>query len=74
MYTDKRRAIKRKYRISEVTLWFIAFIGGAAGMTLGMMMFRHKTKRAMFKLGLPLFMIVQLIIVLYVWDTIVTKM
>ncbi|WP_053364299.1 DUF1294 domain-containing protein [Bacillus sp. FJAT-27251] len=53
MASDKQRARKGKYRISERQLWTVALLGGAAGMTAGMQMFRHKTKHAQFKWGLP---------------------
>ncbi|MDF1506984.1 DUF1294 domain-containing protein [Robertmurraya sp. DFI.2.37] len=35
MYSDKQRAKKNEYRISEKTLWTVALIGGALGMTAG---------------------------------------
>lgn len=41
---DKKKAIKHKFRISENTLIFSAFIGGSLGALLGMQFFRHKTK------------------------------
>lgn len=36
MYIDKRKAIKKKWRISENTLIFISIIGGSIGMLIGM--------------------------------------
>ena len=39
---DKKKAIKHKFRISENTLIFSAFIGGSLGALLGMQFFRHK--------------------------------
>lgn len=33
-YTDKRRAIKRKFRIEESTLLFISLLGGCFGFLL----------------------------------------
>jgi len=61
MKIDKRRARKRKWRISEVQIWLISLIGGALGSTLGMFAFRHKTKHLKFRLGLPFLSFVQLI-------------
>ncbi len=49
-YIDKIRSIKNYYRISEGTLLFISFIGGAFGMAISMNMFHHKTKKFKFKL------------------------
>jgi uncharacterized membrane protein YsdA (DUF1294 family) len=60
MGVDKRRAQNREYRISENTLWFWAIIGGGTGAFLGMRHFRHKTKHASFKWGLPFLMVVQI--------------
>ena len=64
---DKKRAIKRKWRISEKTLILIAVIGGSVGAICGMQVFRHKTKHIKFKLGLPAILIVQLGIVYMVF-------
>ncbi|WP_080844479.1 DUF1294 domain-containing protein [Cytobacillus gottheilii] len=65
MMIDKRRAVNQQYRISEKTLWTVAILFGAAGMTVGMNMFRHKTKHTQFKIGLPLLTIVQLVILYF---------
>ncbi len=67
MKLDKNRAMKHQYRISESTLWLIAFLFGAVGMTLGMKVFRHKTKHLQFKIGLPTLSLLQIIICLYVF-------
>ncbi|WP_282155165.1 DUF1294 domain-containing protein [Cytobacillus gottheilii] len=65
MMIDKRRAVKQEYRISEKTLWTVAIFFGAAGMTVGMNMFRHKTKHTQFKIGLPSLTIIQLVILYF---------
>ncbi|MBX9973286.1 DUF1294 domain-containing protein [Cytobacillus firmus] len=54
MKLDKEKAKRNQYRISEKKLWITAFLSGAAGMTLGMKTFRHKTKHVQFKWGLPI--------------------
>lgn len=59
MWSDKRRAIKKQYRISEKTLFTIALLGGSLGSILGMNQFRHKTKHWYFKYGMPLILIMQ---------------
>lgn len=60
MWSDKRRAIKKQYRISEKTLFTIALLGGSLGSILGMNQFRHKTKHWYFKYGMPLILIMQI--------------
>lgn len=62
MWSDKRRAIKGKYRISEKTLFTIAILGGSLGSILGMNQFRHKTKHWYFKYGMPLIFVIQIVI------------
>lgn len=62
MFIDKKRAIKKKYRIPEKNLFLVALIGGCLGTTLGMEMFRHKTRHWYFKWGMPLLLIIQLIL------------
>ena len=54
MGIDKRRAIKKGWRISERTLLLIALLGGGIGSFLGMRVFRHKTKHLKFTIILPL--------------------
>ena len=67
MYTDKQKAIKQQWRISEKTLFILAIFGGAIGGVLGMYLFRHKTKHNSFAFGFPLlaaihvFILVQLL-------------
>ncbi|KAB2334179.1 DUF1294 domain-containing protein [Bacillus mesophilum] len=65
MMIDKRKAVNQEYRISEKNLWTVAIFFGAAGMTVGMNMFRHKTKHTQFKIGLPLLTIIQLVILYF---------
>lgn len=62
MYVDKRRSIKKQWRISEKALILLASIGGSLGIYLGMYSFRHKTKHKKFTLGVPIIIIIQLVI------------
>ncbi|SHK27933.1 Uncharacterized membrane protein YsdA, DUF1294 family [Anaerobranca californiensis DSM 14826] len=62
MYSDKRRAIKGKWRIKENKLFLIAIIGGSLGIYIGMKVWRHKTRDVLFKHGIPLLIVVQLIL------------
>ena len=54
MYIDKQRAIKHEWRVSENTLFSLAFFGGAIGGVVGMYLFRHKTKHNSFAFGFPI--------------------
>ena len=60
---DKSRAKRGKWRISEKALFLIAVIGGSLGAILGMHLFRHKTRHWSFRIGLPVILAVQLILV-----------
>ena len=53
-HSDKKRAVKHRFRIPEARLFLIAILGGAAGCLLGMYLLRHKTKHARFVIGMPL--------------------
>ena len=60
MGLDKYFAIKGHYRISENTLLSIVLIGGSLGSLLGMLLFRHKTKKKRFFLGIPLCILIHI--------------
>ena len=68
MLADKRKAVKKAWRVPEATLLGIAAIGGSLGAILGMRLFRHKTLHLKFSVGLPLMLAVHilLLILLYV--------
>ncbi|WP_368072633.1 DUF1294 domain-containing protein [uncultured Clostridium sp.] len=65
MYVDKKRAIQRKWRISENTLILISILGGSIGALIGMYTFRHKTKHLKFKLGIPLILLLQFLLIFF---------
>ena len=64
MGADKRKAQKGAWRVPEATLFLFALLGGALGATLGMHVFRHKTKHWYFRWGFPLILLVQLALVI----------
>ncbi|MBS5948763.1 MAG: DUF1294 domain-containing protein [Clostridium sp.] len=66
MFVDKKKAIKRKWRIKENTLFLLSFIGGSIGVLLGIYSFRHKTKHIKFTLGIPLILLVQVLLFLFI--------
>ncbi len=61
---DKRRAIRRAWRIPEATLFGLSILGGTVGGMLAMRLCRHKTRHWSFKLGLPLIFILQTVLFL----------
>ena len=65
MFLDKQKAKRGKWRIPEKTLFLLAIIGGSLGTTLGMHVFRHKTKHWYFKFGMPMILIVQIVLIIY---------
>ncbi|MDK2919135.1 MAG: hypothetical protein PWQ37_1868 [Candidatus Petromonas sp.] len=50
---DKYKAVKNKWRIRENNFFIVALAGGAAGVLLGMTIFRHKTQHKKFYIGIP---------------------
>ena len=62
---DKYKAKKGKWRISEATLLMIAVIGGSIGAWVGMRLWHHKTMHKKFKYGIPIIIIMQVSLVVY---------
>ena len=62
MWWDKRRARNDGWRVSEVTLLIIGFIGGAIGLIIGMFGFRHKTRKRLFQVITIVGLIVSIIL------------
>ena len=65
MGIDKMKAKRGSWRIPEKTLFLVTALFGGLGGTLGMRVFRHKTKHWYFKFGFPALLVVQ--IVLLAW-------
>ncbi|MFC5558340.1 DUF1294 domain-containing protein [Ureibacillus thermophilus] len=65
MGIDKSRAKKKKWRISEKTLFTFAIIGGACGGVVAMILFRHKTRHAPFIFGFPMLAMIQIFFLIY---------
>lgn len=57
---DKRQARMGGRRVPEFRLLLLAALGGAAGAWLGMRRFRHKTQKPMFRILVPLLLLLQL--------------
>ena len=65
MLVDKQKARKNRWRIPEATLLTIALLGGSIGSLVGMYLVRHKTKHFKFTLGIPLILIGQILLALW---------
>jgi len=68
MGIDKRKAIKRAFRIPEATLFLIAILGGSIGSILGMYTFRHKTRHWYFVYGMPFILILQIALIIFIYN------
>ena len=66
MLVDKWKAKKNRWRIRESTLLIVAALGGSIGSLAGMYLFRHKTQRLKFTLGIPLILAAQCFVVVLV--------
>lgn len=64
--TDKYKAKKGAFRVSEATLFILAAMGGALAEYAVMRLIRHKTLHKRFMIGLPLIIILQLVIIIAV--------
>lgn len=62
--TDKYKAKHHYWRISEKTLFALTIAGGGVGALIAMYVFRHKTKTPLFKWGVPIVLLIQILIYL----------
>lgn len=53
-------------RVPESTLLLYAAFGGSAAMLITMLLIRHKTKHVKFMLGIPLILLFQAVVVLWI--------
>ena len=63
---DKFKAKHEMWRTKEQTLFIIAIIGGSIGSIAGMYVFRHKTKHTNFMVGMPVILVTQIVLAIYV--------
>ena len=68
MLIDKGKAKHNRWRIKEATLMTVAALGGSVGSLLGMYTVRHKTKHIKFTVGIPLILVAQIALAIYlIW-------
>ena len=65
MGIDKWKAKRHARRIPENTLFMFTVLGGGVGTIAGMYLFRHKTKKKYFTIGMPLILILEVILIIY---------
>ena len=65
---DKLKAKRNAPRVSELALLLLALAGGSVGAWIGMQVWRHKTKHAKFRFGVPILLLLQ--VALYWWITV----
>ena len=63
---DKRKAKSGRWRIPEVVLLVLSAVGGSIGALMAMTLFRHKTQKKAFRIGIPVMLILQLVLLCYI--------
>lgn len=66
---DKLKAKTGGWRISEKTLFVASLIGGGVGMYATMKLIRHKTQHKRFMIGLPIIILIQCALLLWILHT-----
>ncbi len=64
---DKAKARRGAWRVPEKTLFLLPLLGGSVGALLGMLIFRHKTKHWYFVWGIPLILLAQIALAVWVY-------
>ena len=65
MLIDKQKAKRGSWRIKEGTLMLLTLLGGGFGTIAGMYTFRHKTKKLTFTVGMPVILVCELALIIY---------
>lgn len=66
--SDKKKSLKPgAERLPEVSFFFVSVFFAALGVLLGMLVFRHKTRKIYFPLGISLLLIQQIFLLALVW-------
>ena len=63
---DKLCAIQHRWRVPEKTLLAIAIIGGSLGALFAMSLFHHKTLHLKFKYCVPVILLLQIALAVYI--------
>lgn len=66
MYSfDKATARRGLWRLSETVLLVVAIAGGAIGALMAMSLFRHKTRKTVFRFAVPVVAILHVLLAAY---------
>lgn len=66
MHYDKKSAKANRQRVAETDLIGIALLFGSLGILMGMIMFRHKTKKTLFSFLMPVLPVLQTLFLVFV--------
>lgn len=69
---DKQRSIHRSERFPEVYFFFLGSCFASAGVLAGMFLFRHKTQKMYFLVGISLLLLQQVLLVVLAYSIFVT--
>ena len=64
---DKSKARRGAWRIPEKRPFLLPLLGGSVGALLGMKVFRHKTKHWYFVWGIPIILLAQTALAVWLW-------
>lgn len=64
---DKQKSIANSKRVPEVYLFFMASLFASPGVFLGMFLFRHKTQKIYFPLGIGLLLVQQILLCYFIF-------
>lgn len=67
---DKSKSEKDKWRIKESTMIILSVFGGSSGGIIGMIIFKHKTNKKKFYIGIPVIFLINKIVELFIFGCI----
>ncbi len=70
---DKRRSMQRVERFPEVYFFFLACCFASLGVFAGMFLFRHKTQKMYFLVGISLLLLQQVLLVVLGYSFVIAR-
>ena len=65
MWSDKRKARRDAWRTPERNFFIVSLLGGSIGWWAGMYVFHHKTQHIKFTVGIPVVLLLQISVLLW---------